>query len=193
VLGLFWGIAMGAVALGSLVAPLVVGALGARSAFLLVGAILPLVSLAAYSRLTVLDRTGAPAAELEAIDRVPMFAPLSIAAKERLATKLIPVAVAAGERVLRAGETGDRFYIVRDGELEVEIDDRHKTARVADFFGEIALLRDMPRTATVTATVDSRLYALQRADFLGAITGHAAAHTAGQAVVDARLTHLTHE
>jgi MFS family permease len=193
VLGLFWGIAMGAVALGSLVAPLVVGALGPRSAFLLVGAILPLLSLAAYSRLTVLDRTGAPAAELEAIDRVPMFAPLSIAAKERLATKLIPVAVAVGEPVLRAGETGDRFYIVRDGELEIEIDDRHKTARVADFFGEIALLRDMPRTATVTATVDSRLYALQRADFLGAITGHAAAHTAGQAVVDARLRHLTHE
>jgi len=193
VLGLFWGIAMGAVAVGSLVAPLVVDTLGARSAFLLVGAILPLVSMAAYSRLTALDRTGARAAELEAIDRVPMFAPLSIAAKERLAIKLIPVSVVAGEQVVRTGEMGDRFYIVRDGELDVADDDRHRRARVADFFGEIALLRDMPRTATVTATVDSRLYALQRADFLGAVTGHGAAHTAGEAVVDARLKHHAHE
>jgi MFS family permease len=193
VLGLFWGIAMGAVALGSLTAPLVVGALGARPAFFLVGAILPLVTLAAYGRLTLLDQTRVPAAELEAIDGVPMFAPLSIAAKERLATKLIPVAVAAGEQVVSVGETGDLFYIVRDGELDVEIDDRHKSARGADFFGEIALLRDMPRTATVTATIDSRLYALQRADFLGAVTGHSAAQTAAQAVIDARLRPHTAE
>jgi Cyclic nucleotide-binding domain len=193
VLGLFWGLAMGAVALGSLTAPLVVGALGARPAFFLVGAILPLVTLAAYGRLTLLDQTRVPAAELEAIDGVPMFAPLSIAAKERLATKLIPVAVAAGEQVVSVGETGDLFYIVRDGELDVEIDDRHKSARGADFFGEIALLRDMPRTATVTATTDSRLYALQRADFLGAVTGHSAAQTAAQAVIDARLRPHTAE
>jgi MFS family permease len=193
VLGLFWGIAMGAVALGSLAAPALVGALGARPAFLLVGAILPLVTLAAYSRLTVLDRTRAPTAELEVIDHVPMFAPLSIAAKERLATKLIPVSVAAGEQVVRAGDTGDLFYIVRDGELDVEIGDLHKTARDTDYFGEIALLRDVPRTATVTATVDSQLYALQRADFLVAVTGHSVAHTAGQAVVDARLRHLPTE
>src|SRR5437868_9102355 len=83
------------------------------------------------------------------------LAPLSIAAKERLAGKLIPVSVAAGEQVVRAGDTGDRFYIVGDGELDVEIGDDHKTARGTDYFGEIALLRDVPRTATVTATVDS--------------------------------------
>jgi MFS family permease len=193
VLGLFWGVAMGAVALGSLAAPALVAAVGPRTAFLLVGAILPLVTLAAYSRLTRLDRTRGPDAELEVIDQVPMFAPLSISAKERLAAKLIPISVGAGEQVVHAGDIGDRFYIVRDGEFDVEIDDLHKTARGTDYFGEIALLRDVPRTATVTASVDSRLYALQRADFLAAVTGHFAAHTAGQAVVDARLRQLRGE
>jgi MFS family permease len=192
-LGLFWGVAMGAVALGSLAAPALVAALGPRTSFLLVGAILPLVTLAAYSHLTRLDRTRAPDAELEMIDHVPMFAPLSISAKERLATMLIPVSVGAGEEVVHAGDIGDRFYIVRDGELDVEIDDLHKTVGGTDYFGEIALLRDVPRTATVTAMVDSHLYALQRADFLAAVTGHSAAHSAGQAVVDARLRQLPSE
>jgi CRP-like cAMP-binding protein len=122
-----------------------------------------------------------------------MFAPLSISAKERLATMLIPVSVGAGEEVVHAGDIGDRFYIVRDGELDVEIDDLHKTVGGTDYFGEIALLRDVPRTATVTAMVDSHLYALQRADFLAAVTGHSAAHSAGQAVVDARLRQLPSE
>jgi MFS family permease len=192
-LGLFWGVAMGAVALGSLAAPALVAALGPRTSFLLVGAILPLVTLAAYSHLTRLDRTRAPDAELEMIDHVPMFAPLSISAKERLATMLIPVSVGAGEEVVHAGDIGDRSYNVRAGELDDEIDDLHTTVGGTDYFGEIALLRDVPRTATVTAMVDSHLYALQRADFLAAVTGHSAAHSAGQAVVDARLRQLPSE
>jgi MFS family permease len=193
VLGLFWGAAMGAVALGSLAAPALVAAIGPRTAFLLVGAILPLVTLAAYRSLIRLDRARTPDAELEVIDQVPMFAPLSISAKERLAAKLIPVSVGAGEEVVHAGDIGDRFYIVRDGEFDVEIDDVHRTAGGTDYFGEIALLRDVPRTATVTARCDSHLYALQRADFLAAVTGHSAAHTAGEAVVDARLRQLPGE
>ena len=93
----------------------------------------------------------------------------------------------AGELVIRAGDLGDRFYIVADGELDIDVDGRHSTAAAADYFGEIALLRDVPRTATVTASVDSNLYALERDDFLAAVTGHSAAHAAGEAIVDARL------
>jgi MFS family permease len=189
VLGVTWSLAMGGVALGSIAAPLVVEAFGARVAFVAVGAILPLLGLVAYRRLAAIDRAVAPAPELELIERVPMFAPLSIAAKERVATNLVPLEVLAGQLVIRAGEVGDRFYIVGEGELDISADGRHTTAHEADYFGEIALLKDVPRTATVKALVDSRLYALHRDDFLAAVTGHEAAHAAGEAVVEERLAH----
>jgi MFS family permease len=158
VLGVLWGLAMGAVALGSIVAPLIVDWLGARTAFAVVGAVLPLLALLAYRRLGAIDRAVVPAPELELIDRVPMFVPLSVAAKERIASKLQLRPVRAGQVVIRAGDPGDGFYIVGDGELDIDADGRHTTAHRSDYFGEIALLRDVPRTATVTAAADSRLY-----------------------------------
>jgi CRP-like cAMP-binding protein len=89
--------------------------------------------------------------------------------------------------VIRAGDAGDRFYIVGEGELDIEANGLHRTAGSADYFGEIALLRDVPRTATVKALTETKLYALQRGDFLAAVTGHSAAHAAGQAVAEERL------
>jgi len=152
-----------------------------------VASILPVLTLATYRRLVEIDRTVVPAPERELVDRVPMFAPLSIATKERIAASLIPVSVSAGEIVIRAGDAGDRFYIVGHGELDIDAEGLHAAAHEADYFGEIALLRDVPRTATVTAGVDSQLYALQRDDFLAAVTGHSAAHAAGEEVAEARL------
>jgi MFS family permease len=187
VLGLTWSLAMGGVAIGSVAAPALVEAVGAKSAFLAVGAVLPLLALITYRRLLEIDREAAPAPELELIEQVPMLAPLSVAAKERVAAKLLPISVDAGELVIRAGETGDRFYIVRDGELEIDAPGRRATAHQGDYFGEIALLRDVPRTATIKARVDTRLYALQREDFLAAVTGHEAAHAAGKAITEERL------
>ena len=191
VLGVLWALAMGGVAVGSIAAPLLVDLIGARAAFLAVGAILPLLALVTYSRLGEIDRTVAPAPELGLIEQVPMFAPLSCAAKERVAANLVPLSVQAGELVIRAGDVGDRFYIVGNGELDILADGVHKSARHADYFGEIALLRDVPRTATVTATVDSKLYALQREDFLEAVTGVEAAHAVGHAVAEQRLAQLS--
>jgi MFS family permease len=187
VLGLVWGLAMGGVAVGSIAAPVVVRAIGPRPGFVFVGSILPLLALLAYRKLIEIDRTVAPAPELELIDRVPLFAPLSIAKKEQVAANLLPVSVSAGEVVIQAGDAGDRFYIVRDGELDIDAGGRHRTAHEADYFGEIALLRDVPRTATVKASVDSKLYALRRADFLSALTGHSAARAAGEAIAETRL------
>jgi MFS family permease len=191
VLGLVWGLAMGGVAVGSIAAPALVEAVGARPAFVVVGLILPLLALLTYRRLVEIDRSAAPAPELDLIERVPMFAPLSIATKERVAAKLVPLEVSAGELVIREGDAGDSFYIVADGELEVDAEGLHVKAREADYFGEIALLRNVPRTATVKAAVDSHLYVLQRDDFLAAVTGHAAARAAGQAVAEARLAGTT--
>jgi MFS family permease len=193
VLGVLWGLAMGAVALGSIAAPALVEAVGPRAAFFVVGSILPLLALATYRRLAQIDKgIAAATAELEFIDQVPMFAPLSVAAKERVAANLVPVSVSAGEVVIRAGDPGDRFYIVDKGELDIDAGGLHVIAHHADYFGEIALLRDVPRTATVTAAVDSELYALQRDDFLAAVTGHSAAHAAGQEVARARLAKDRH-
>ena len=191
VLGVLWALAMGGVAVGSIATPALVHGIGARAAFLVVGSILPVLTLVTYSRLAEIDHAAAPAPELDLIERVPMFAPLSIAAKERVAANLVPLSVQAGELVIRAGEVGDRFYIVGDGELDILAEGLHRTAKQADYFGEIALLRDVPRTATVKATVDSQLYALQRDNFLEAVSGVGAAHAAGHAVAEKRLTQLS--
>ena len=61
-------------------------------------------------------------------------------------------------------------------------------ARPGDWFGEIALLRDVPRTATITARTDLDLLALERDDFIAAVTGHAPSAEAAGAVVGARLS-----
>jgi CRP-like cAMP-binding protein len=106
-------------------------------------------------------------------------------AKEHLARRLVRLHVEPGEVVVREGETGDRFYIVRDGELVITNGVRGN-AGSGDFFGEIALLRDVPRTATVRATSPAELYALGRDDFLAAVT-HSAVRAASEAVADERL------
>jgi MFS family permease len=188
VLGVLWGLAMGGVALGSIVAPAIVSLVGPRSALVAVGAILPVLALLTWRRLVEVDRsTPGPTAELAVIDSVPMLTPLSLAAKEHLATALVPMSAAAGEVVIRAGDTGDRFYIVADGELEIVGERLHRTAIAGDHFGEIALLQDVPRTATVRAVADSRLYALERGDFLAAVTGHSDVRAAGEAIAAERL------
>jgi CRP-like cAMP-binding protein len=89
---------------------------------------------------------------------------------------------------VRAGEVGDRFYVVGDGELEVTVDGapaRRLTA--GDGFGEIALLRDVPRTASVTAQTDVDLYGLDRDVFVSAVTGSTASSAAADEVIEGRL------
>jgi len=187
VLGIVWGLAMGAIAIGSVAATGIVALVGSRAAFVVVGAILPLTTLMVWRQLVRIDREMLPPAdELAIVEGVPMFEPLSIAAKEHMAARLVEVPVSVGEVVIRTGEPGDRFYMVADGALEVT-NGVHARARRGDFFGELALLRDIPRTATVIATTRSRLYALEREDFLAAVTGHSGVRAAGEAVVEQRL------
>lgn len=187
VLGLIWGAAMGALALGSIATPLLVRELGARTAFVLVGFLLPVLTIAGYRRMRALDADSVPTRQQDLVDDVPMFAPLSLAAKERLAARLVPIDVPAEATVLRAGDVGDRFYIVDSGSVRIALESGEKESGAGEYFGEIALLRDVPRTATVTAATATRLYALERADFLAAVTGHALAEEAAEEVVGERL------
>jgi CRP-like cAMP-binding protein len=134
-----------------------------------------------------LDADSVPSRQQDLVDDVPIFAPLSLAAKERLASKLVPLDVAVDATIVRAGEVGDRFYIVDSGTVRFALEGGEKESGAGEYFGELALLRDVPRTATVTAATATRLYALERADFLAAVTGHALAEAAAENVVGERL------
>ena len=110
-----------------------------------------------------------------ALDAIALFAPLPNALRERIATQLETLDVAAAEVVMYQGEYGDSFYVVEAGSLEVSVDGRKvRSLGPNDFFGELALLADTPRTATVRAETDCRLWVLPRRAFLSVLRGFAA-------------------
>jgi Cyclic nucleotide-binding domain len=182
-----WGLAMGAVALGSSVAPVLLKLVGLRPAFLLVGAVLPLLVLLIYRRLEEIDAEVPAPGQLHLIEGVALFAPLSLVAKQQIASHLRQADLGPGEVVFHEGAPGDRFYVIATGSVAVDLRSRTTHLGPGDFFGEIALLQDVPRTATVRAESETTLYALERDDFLAALTGHAQAHDEANAVVEARL------
>jgi CRP-like cAMP-binding protein len=191
VLGALWGAAMTAVALGSIVTPAIVTAVGIRSALVLVGLILPMLVLLSGRRLLRIDAMFKPVEALDLIDAVPMFAPISLAIKERMATLLSPITLAAGETIIRAGEPGDRVYIIKAGRLAIERRGKQiATASQGDCIGEIALLESVPRTASVRAEVDSALYALGRQAFLASIMGSSGAKAEASRIAAERLADL---
>jgi hypothetical protein len=187
VLGVTWSIAMGGTALGSCVTPGLIGLIGLRPAFVAVGAVLPVLVLVSGPRVRRLDASVARASQLDLIERVAIFAPLSLVAKERIAAHVVPVDVAAGEVVIQARDPGERLYIIAPGELAIDAGSQTVEAGPGDFFGVIALLRDVPRTATVRAVTDARLYALERGDFLAVMTGNERARSRADAEADRRL------
>ena len=175
--------------IGAIVAPPLINWLGIRGALIATGAVLPVVTIPTFGLLARIDHTlRVPTAELAQLRAIPMFAPLSAPTLEALAFSMTRREVPAGETIFRQGDHGDRFYIVDSGEIEIEIDGR--VANVlgpGEHFGEIALLRDIPRTATARARKETQLYALERDAFLGAVTGHSGSSEEAEDVVVARL------
>ena len=173
---------------GLLIVPLI-DWLGPEGALIVAGAFLPALVLVVGPRLLRLDAAAeAPAAELSLLRAIPIFAPLPGTPLEHLATRLVALHVEPGTVVVRQGDSGDRFYVVVEGEIEVTVDGAPVTELgPGGYFGEIALLRDMPRTATATARTPVVLYALEREDFLAAVTGHAPSEQAAEDVASARL------
>ena len=113
-----------------------------------------------------------------------ILAPLSEAVQEELTRSLIEVDVPAGGTVVTEGEPGDRFYLIEKGTAEVtKAGSWLDSLGPGDAFGEIALLRDVPRQATVRALEDLHLCALERDVFLDAVTGHSEANRLANAVV----------
>ncbi len=176
-------------ALGAVVAPLLLEWLGTRGALIVAGALLPLLVVPAWPALNAIDRAvRIPDEQLELLRGNPIFAPLPPSILEQLAESLEEVQVAAGQEVVRQGETGDRFYLVDEGTLDVSVDGRPAPSLgPGEAFGEIALLRDVPRTATVKARTDAVLYALDRSHFIPAVTGFAPSLSAAESVIGMRL------
>jgi MFS family permease len=177
------------IALGAFVAPLLVNWLGDRGALIVAGALLPILVVPAWPRLTAIDRAArVPEEQLELLRGNPIFAPLPAPTLEQLADRLQEVRVPAGDVIVRQGEPGDRFYLIEAGTVDVAVDGRpaHELGP-GDGFGEIALLRNVPRTATVTARTDAVLYALERDAFVPAVTGSGPSLSAAEGVIGMRL------
>jgi hypothetical protein len=191
VFGLLEAFLLGSVALGGVVAPLLIHGLGIKGALVAGGAVLPALVVVRWAALRHLDAAvgpEVPVRELALLRAVPMFSPLRGFSLEQLASSLKPVTVPAGRQVFAQGDRGDRFYIVADGTVEISIDGRIvQVAEPGDWFGEIALLRDVPRTATALARTDTELRALDRDEFVGAVAGDPRSAEAADAVVTARL------
>jgi MFS family permease len=175
--------------LGAIVAPLIVDLVGLRDALLLVGACLPLLVALRWRPLALLEAaTVVPERPFKALRAVAMFAPLSLATIENVSRRVDAIEVHAGETVIREGEYGDRFYVVANGVLDVSCErGAYPPVSAGDGFGEIALLQDVPRTATVTARDECLLYALDRESFLCAVSSHPSAANAARSLASTRL------
>lgn len=147
----------------------------------LIGISLILVVIAATSvraLRTADSHADIPVVEMAMLANVPMFAPLPAATLEMAARAAQRVAVADGEEVIRQGDEGDVFYVVVDGEFDISMNGVYlRTAPAGNFFGEVALLANTPRTATVQAKGPGDLLAIHRDPFLMAITGHEASNS----------------
>jgi hypothetical protein len=173
ILGIQEAMLMGGTAIGAALAPLLVATLGPRVAFVAVAVVLPLTGALVIGQIRRLDAAGPPSDDVELLRANTTFAALPPAQLEQLASALLhPPPLADGTPLFRQGDVGDRCYLVVEGAVLVERDGRLlATLGPGDIVGEIALLRDIPRTATARAHGEVRLAALERAPFMLALTG----------------------
>ena len=157
---------------GAAVAPSLESLVGLAWAFIISGGLVLLAGLGSFLVFRGIDASSVlPERQLSLLARIPMFAPLARVDLERLARQLDRIETPVGTEVIRQGDIGDRFYVVDAGEFEIVIDgERIRIQGEGDFFGEIALLQDMPRTATVRALTDGAVWALDQEEFLATLT-----------------------
>ena len=173
------------IAIGAGAAPVVVSWLGAEGALIAIGAFLPVAVVLAWRSLMRLDRdTVAPSAELAVLRRISFFAPLSPPVLEHLAGRIKTYTVPQGARIFAQGDEGDKFYVVAEGRIDI-VKGGDVVAHVTPggYFGEIALLHDVPRTAGAVASLESTLLSLEGEDFTTAVTGHAGSAEAAESVI----------
>jgi hypothetical protein len=178
-----------ALGLGSVLAAGLVAVFDVRVAIIVAGAVLPVTALVAAARLSKTEAAApVPERAFRLVRAIPMFQSLPVATIENLALRAEEHTYAPGQAIVVQGEIGDAFHVIADGEVEVVADGARLCRRGGgDFFGEIALLRDAPRMATVSATQPVTTLMIEREHFLGAISGHARSTGTADAIVRDRL------
>jgi hypothetical protein len=178
-----------AVASGAVLAAVLVPLVGPATVLFLAGALVLLVPALAFSALRHADdRAAVSPVIVDLLQHVPMFQPLALCTVEELAVSADHVDVEAGAALVREGEAGASFFVIEEGHFVVTVDGGVvRSLHAGDGFGEIALLKDVPRTATVRSQTGGRVLEIGREQFLGAVTGRAAALTAADALVRDRL------
>lgn len=188
-LGVRRGMLLLSMGLGSAVTPLLIHAWGARGTLIATG-LLVVVSAATFlPRLTAIDgRISAPGPDLALLRQVSFFRPLPFAIVEHLASELQSATYEPGDVIIREGEPGERFYIIAEGRTRATRDGKQlREMGPGESFGEIALLRRIPRSATVTALSRVEAGFLGREEFLAAVTGSPESVGGAEEVVSTRL------
>ena len=180
---------LGAMALGSILVPALVALVGIRWTLGISAVILP-AYLALRSQSLRRLELGAPLDErhYELLRASPIFSPLPVATLERLCHEVDERTFSASETIISEGDPGDCFYLIERGEVEVfEGEEFKRTQGPGEGFGEIALLHDVLRTATVRAKSAAALLSLDREHFLEAVTGHSRARETAATLAAERL------
>ncbi len=188
-LGVRRGALLLSMGLGSAVTPLLIHAWGARGTLIATG-LLPVVLATAFlPSLTAIDgRISAPGPDLALLRQVSFFRPLPFAIVEHLASELQSATYEPGAVIITEGEPGERFYIIAEGRTRASKDGKPlREMGAGESFGEIALLRRIPRTATVTATSRVQVRTLAREEFLAAVTGDPESVESAEEVISTRL------
>jgi Cyclic nucleotide-binding domain len=182
---------IGSMALGALLMPALIGTIGLRWGLAVVGSSVSVLVVFGMRGLHRIDIAAIPPSSLGLLRGVPLLALLPEQTLEGLARATERVEAEPGDVVIREGDHGDRFYVIESGRVEVTKEGRHVTnLGPGDFVGEIALLRDVPRTATVTATSASVFQTLDRAHFVPAVTGQGEFLEAAEMAMTTRLAML---
>jgi hypothetical protein len=169
-----------AVAVGSLITAPLLSALGNAGTIVAIGCVLPVVVAAYVVRLRAIDADIRVRSDrIELLRQVSTLRLLPIAAIEGLALNLRRVRLTAGCRVFEAGDPGDGFYIIETGKVAI-VKQGRDVSRLGpgDSFGEIALLRSIPRTATVRVIEDAAFAVVSGPRFVAAVSGFSATSTA---------------
>jgi Cyclic nucleotide-binding domain len=184
--GILEAVAAIGVALGSVTAPILLAVGGTRGALIVTGLFLPILALPTWLSLSnTVDDSSANPKVVAILRRIPLFEPLGLTAIEALAADARPVTFGPGDVLMAQGEPGNRYIVIESGEVEVTADGRLlRTCGPGDGVGEIALLRRVPRTASVTAVTPVSAYELDAPAFLDAVAVPASSSVAALVIAD---------